>query len=86
MSKTKFFLHKVFYGKHRLTISNADLARIYEISEEEVRSYVNHDVEAGLCIEDRAHSTYYLTFLGLRALYHEMESSLQGKGDYVGCL
>jgi len=38
------------------------------ISTQCVRDYIERGIEAGLIFENRAYSTYYLTFLGLDVL------------------
>ena len=68
VSKTQFLLHKMFQEGYKVTLSNEEIARRCGISVERVREYIERDIEAGMLFENRAHSTYYLTFLGLDAL------------------
>lgn len=69
MSKKQFFLYKIFNEKRMVTISDAAIARIYGVPEKNIREYVRQDTEAGMIIEVRFRSTYYLTFLGLHTFY-----------------
>ena len=68
MSKTQFLLHKMFQETHKVTLSDAEIAKRCGISMEYVRDYIERDIEAGMLFENRANSTYYLTFLGLDVL------------------
>ena len=68
MSNTQFLLHKMFQEGYKVTLSDEEIARRCSISVERVREYIERDIEAGMLFENRAHSTYYLTFLGLDIL------------------
>lgn len=60
-----------------VTISDKEIAKLYQISEEHVREYVRWDVKAGMIIEVHSRSTYYLTFQGLHVLCQMNPSSLE---------
>lgn len=60
-----------------VTISDKEIAKLYQISEEHVQEYVSWDVEAGMIIEVHSRSTYYLTFQGLQVLCQMNPSSLE---------
>jgi len=76
VSNTQFLLHKMFQEGYKVTLSDEEIARRCGISAECVREYIEQDVEAGMFFENRAISTYYLTFLGL--------DTLQKKGPPFG--
>lgn len=68
MSNTQFLLHMMFQEGYKVTLSDEEIARRCGISAERVREYIERDIEAGMFFENRACSTYYLTFLGLDIL------------------
>lgn len=58
----------MFQETHKVTLSDAEIAKRCGISTECVRNYIERDIEAGMLFENRTNSTYYLTFLGLDVL------------------
>lgn len=78
MSQVHFYLYKIFKDGAKITISEGKIAKLYGITIEEAREYIQKDVQAKMFLWEHSTSTFFLLGRGFEFLYCMRREELGG--------
>lgn len=69
MSKDRFHLYKIFKNDAKVTISQKEIAKLYGVTLEQVRMYIQKDLQSKMIYWEGSSSTFYLAPRGFEFLF-----------------